>query len=291
MYSMTGYGKAEYKDGGIELTVELKTVNNRYLEIIAKYPRAFISLDDTIRKCIQSKLNRGRVETFITYADKREKLTSVEVDVQLAKGYVEASKILKSNFPDLVDDYTLTSLMRTQEVVTVGAGEDDLDEILPILKETILKACDNLNLMREKEGLKLKEDLLGRVEVVKSIVDKISLRAPAIKEEYRKKLTERVESYLQDVKPDETRLLQEVALFADKSNIDEELTRLYSHVAQFKEIIEEQGAGKKLDFLVQEFNREANTICSKANDIAVTGYGLDLKCEIEKIREQIQNIE
>lgn len=291
MYSMTGYGKAEYSGNGIELTVELKTVNNRFLEIVAKYPRMFISLDDKIRKAVQQKVKRGRVEIFVTYADKRELPKNVDVDIALAKGYVEASKKLKEEFPALIDDFTLVTLMRTADVLSQGNNSDNIDEVGEILIDTLLKACDNLNSMRQTEGEKLKADLLKRVDTINGFVDSIKGRAPLVAEDYAERLREKVENYLSGVKVDEGRLLQEVALFADKSNIDEELTRLYSHISQFKSIINEAEAGKKLDFLVQEFNREANTICSKANDIEITNYGLGLKCEIEKVREQIQNLE
>ena len=291
MYSMTGYGKAEYSGDGIELTVELKTVNNRFLEVIPKYPRMFISSDDKIRKAVQQKIKRGRVELFVTYSDKRQLPKAVEVDISLAKGYMEAATALMKEFPSLEDDFTLTSLMRTPDVLSQTNTAENTEELEKILIETVQKACDNLNMMRQTEGEKLKGDLLKRIDTIGGIVDKIKKRAPLVAEDYAQRLREKVENYLAAVKPDETRLLQEVALFADKSNIDEELTRLYSHVSQFKSIVNEAEAGKKLDFLVQEFNREANTICSKANDIEITNAGLSLKCEIEKVREQIQNLE
>ena len=180
--------------------------------------------------------------------------------------------------------------MRFPDVVTEALEEDD-DTYKQILTDTLKAALENLNDMRRVEGEKLKADLAARITEVENIVCEIEKRAPLVKEAYKEKLKARVEEYLGGIKMDETRLLQEVALFADKSNIDEELTRLKSHISQFRQIINTENCGKRLDFLVQELNRESNTICSKSNDIVVTDCGLKLKCEIEKIREQIQNIE
>lgn len=291
MYSMTGYGKAEYKDEEIEITVEIKTVNNRFLDLLPKYPKCFLALDDLIRKSIQSKLTRGRVELFITYKNNSEAGKNVSVDLGLAKSYMSAAKVLKENFPLLDDDYTLVQLMKAPDVLSQDITEEDLQKLSPILENTIFSACDSLNKMRLFEGEKLKVDLLKRVDAIDELVKNIKIRAPMVVENYRVKLAERIKQALDGVNYDETRLLQEVAIYADKTNIDEELTRLSSHIAQFRKLVELADAGKKLDFLIQEFNREANTICSKSNDVEVTNYALQLKCEIEKIREQIQNIE
>ena len=292
MRSMTGYGKAEYSLVGVSLTVELKTVNNRYLDLTPKYPRSFISLDDVIRKTVQKNLSRGRVDLFITYQDTTITDVNLDVDLPLAKAYVDANEKLSKEFPQLNNDLTITSLMKITDVIKSSQQTFNAQKIAPILEETVNNACINLNVMRDIEGAKLKEDLLKRVQNIKEIVDDIKLRAPKIAEEYREKLTERVKEVLSQSQIDETRILQETAIFADKCNIDEELTRLRSHVAQFKAICEGTGdIGKRLDFLVQEFNREANTVCSKSNDATVTDSALTLKCEIEKVREQIQNIE
>ncbi len=292
MRSMTGYGKAEYALDGVILTVELKTVNNRYLDLTPKYPRAFISLDDVIRKTVQKNLSRGRVDLFITYQDTTITDVNLDVDLPLAKAYVDASDKLSKEFPKLNYDLTITSLMKITDVIKSSQQTFNVEKIAPILEETVNNACINLNVMRDIEGAKLKEDLLKRVQNIKEIVDDIKLRAPKIAQEYREKLTERVKEVLSQSQIDETRILQETALFLDKSNIDEELTRLYSHILQFYKICDLDGeVGKKLDFLIQEFNREANTVCSKSNDIEITENALKLKSEIEKIREQIQNIE
>lgn len=290
MYSMTGYGKSVYSQDGLEISVEIKSVNNRFLDLNSKYPRSFAAYDDIIRKAVQSKLSRGRVDLFITLSDNRGGNVKVNVDLQLAKSYSEAALLLSNEFPDVENDFTITSLMRMADVVSLQNVEEN-DDFCKIVENLVLEACDNLNDMRNTEGKKLKSEILSHLSVVENIVNKIKERAPQIQSEYRQKLAARIAEYLENTEIDEGRLLNEVAFFADKSNIDEEIARLNSHISQFKKICENPVAGRKLDFLIQEFNREANTVCSKANDVVLTSLGLDLKCEIEKIREQIQNLE
>lgn len=290
MKSMTGYGRAEYKDNFIDLLVEVKTVNNRNLDINLKTPRSFIAFEDALRKCVQAKLRRGRTDVFVSFSDNREKNTQLSVDYALAESYVAAARALSERC-GVENDVTAYSLMRIPEVLRDGNSFEDYSEFEGTLIETANKALDALDAMRAAEGEKLTADLKSRMETVNGIVDKIAERAPKVKEEYAVKLKERMEEALKDVKYDETRLLNEVAFFADKSNIDEEITRLKSHISQFYRLIKTEGSGKQIDFLIQEFNREANTICSKANDIEITDLGLLLKGEIEKIREQVQNLE
>ena len=291
MQSMTGYGKAEYSENGITLTVELKTVNNRFLDIIPKYPRAFISLDDLIRKTVQSKIKRGRVELFVTYQNTNESGKTLVVDKSLAEQYVKLAKEFENDY-SLTNDFCVMSLMRSPDVVSEQMGEDGTEALEGILKQTLEKALDNLIEMRNTEGAKLEKDILSRAETVEKLVLEVAERAPSIKADYEVRLRAKMEEILGDVKYDETRLLQEVAIFADKSNIDEELTRLKSHISQLRDICKNGiDAGKKLDFLMQEFNRETNTVCSKSNDLEITRRGLALKNEIEKMREQVQNIE
>ncbi len=290
MQSMTGYGKAEYNEDGISLVVEVKTVNNRYLDIVPKYPRVFMKYDDIIRKTIGASLSRGRIELMILLKESEEASKPVVIDMTLAQSYYNAYKQLSENFPGLKDDFSISSLMRSPDVISEQLSEDD-EKYKDILLSTLQMALDNLNAMRKVEGDKLLVDLYSRADTIEEIVAKISEKAPLVQKEYCNKLKERVAEYLDGVQIDETRLLQEVAIFADKSNIDEELTRLKSHISQFRQILKQENCGKRLDFLIQEFNREANTICSKANDLAITDLALKLKCEIEKIREQIQNIE
>ncbi|MBQ9480587.1 MAG: YicC family protein [Clostridia bacterium] len=290
MYSMTGYGKAEYSKEGLDITVEIKSVNNRFLDLNSKYPRSFVGFDDAIRKAVQSKLSRGRVDLFVTFSDNRERAVDLNVDVPLARSYAEAAKLLSGEIEGITNDLTVTSLMRLPDVVSQKNAECD-EDFERIIVEVVLAACDNLNNMRAAEGEKLKAEILSHLAVIEEIVGQIKTRAPQIQAEYRSKLKERIEEILSGTDIDEARLLNEVAFFADKSNIDEEIARLYSHISQFRKICDTENAGRKLDFLIQEFNREANTICSKANDVTLTSCGLELKSEIEKIREQIQNLE
>ena len=291
MLSMTGYGKGEYVAGGLELTCEIKTVNNRYLDVSIKAPRIFAAYEDVVRNAIRKKLTRGHADVYISVKDKRERETALATDLALASSYVAAAKALKAAFPDLTDDVTLSSVLRYPEVVKQEDSYTLDDELTNALDCALNTALDNLNAMRAVEGQKLKEDMLSRVATIEKLVEEISLRAPLIAAEYREKLTARVKEYLAETQIDEGRLLTEVAVFTDKSNIDEELTRLRSHIEQFRSISEEGIVGRKLDFLVQEFNREANTTCSKSNDVTITRAGLALKNEIEKIREQVQNLE
>ena len=291
MLSMTGYGKGEYIEGGLELTCEIKTVNNRYLDVSVKAPRIFASYEDVIRSTIRKKLTRGHADVFISLKDKRERQSAMQVDIALAGSYVAAAKSLKEAFPDLTDDVTLSSVLRYPEVLKQEDSQSLDDELTAALDTALNAALDKLNEMRLVEGEKLKADMLARVSTIEMLVAEISQRAPLIAAEYREKLTARVKEYLEDTKIEESRILTEVAVFTDKSNIDEELTRLRSHIEQFRSISEEGIVGRKLDFLVQEFNREANTTCSKSNDVTITRAGLALKNEIEKIREQVQNLE
>lgn len=291
MLSMTGYGKGSYDENGVELTCEIKTVNNRYLDVSIKAPRVFAAYEDVIRSLIKEKLTRGHADVFISLKDKREKPAALSVDLALAASYIQAAKTLKISQPDLPDDLTLTSVLRYPEVLKQEESVALDESLIAALKAALSSALDHLNEMRLVEGEKLKADMLSRMDVIAGLVEDISARAPLVAAEHKEKLFARVKEYLDGTAIDESRLLTEVAVFTDKSNIDEELTRLRSHIAQFKSICDEGVVGRKLDFLVQEFNREANTTCSKSNDVTVTRLGLALKNEIEKVREQVQNLE
>ncbi len=289
MLSMTGYGRAEYQENGVSLTVEIKTVNNRNFDLNLKTPRAFIALEDCIRKTVQTFVKRARIDLFVNFSDTREKASVLEVNLEKAVSYFNASKAISEKL-GLANDFTVSSAMRSPDVITDGAVSD-VTEFTEIVKETVKKACENLNNMRKIEGEKLVSDMLSRMDYIEALRANIKERAPKVALEYKEKLRSRIEEALKDVKYDEARLLNEVAFYTDRVNIDEELTRLGSHINQFREIVKASGEGKKLDFLMQEFNRETNTICSKSNDIEVTGYALSLKNEIEKVREQVQNLE
>lgn len=293
MFSMTGYGKGEYRQGGVELTVEVKTVNNRFLDIAVKAPRLFTGLEENIRSLVRSKIPRGHADVFVNLTDRREKPKTLWVDTALAQAYFDAAMRLKALLPSAADDVTLTSVLRYGDVLKQEETQSVDDELMGALTAALTAALDKLNAMRAAEGAKLLADLTARMDKVEELVNGIAERAPSVAEEYRERLNERVRKALESAgaDADEGRILNEVAVFADKSNIDEELTRLHSHIAQFRAICMENAAGRKLDFLVQEFNRETNTICSKSNDLTVTRLGLALKNEIEKIREQVQNLE
>lgn len=291
MFSMTGYGKGEYKEGGIELTVEIKTVNNRYLDVSVKSPKSFNAYEEAVRSLVRGSLSRGHADVFIGFNDRREQARRLTVDENAARAYVQAAERLKELFPGIADDLTLTALLRGADVIRTEEDAADDEQVLAALTAALSAALEKLNAMRAREGEKLAADMLARMDTIETLVGEIAARAPCVAENYRAKLFERMREVLADAPVDEARLLSEAAVFADKCNIDEELTRLRSHISQFRAVCREERVGRKLDFLVQEFNREANTVCSKSNDLAVTNAALALKNEIEKIREQVQNIE
>lgn len=290
MFSMTGYGKGICREEGLETSVEVKSVNNRFLDVAVKCPRALLSSEDLIRGLVRDGISRGHVDVFVSYCDKREKEKTLTIDMNVAAAYVSAAKRLKERFETVPDDMTLTFLLRQPDIVKQEEASGDDEVLINSLRHALGIALENLNAMRKSEGERLKKDLLSRMETIADLREKIEKRAPMVAEEYRKKLTERMNEYLSG-KVEETRILTEAAVFADKCNIDEELTRLSSHIEEFRSICKEERVGRKLDFLVQEFNRECNTICSKSNDKTVTALALEMKNEIEKVREQVQNLE
>lgn len=290
MYSMTGYGRAEYKGDGITFVVEIKSVNNRNLDITAKLPRALIGMEDALRAAVKERVARGKIDLYVSFQDLREKEKNFSLDTALAKAYFDAGERIASSL-NLKNDCTVSRLLSVPDVIRFSDDFVDYSEFTDVLVKTTADAVDAFNRMRKTEGEKLYADISSRMATISTLVDTISDRAPNVVSEYREKLSERIKEALSDVCVDEARLLNEVAFFADKANIDEELTRLHSHISQFYGIVKEDECGKKLDFLIQEFNRETNTICSKANDLAITDTALKLKNEIEKIREQIQNLE
>ncbi len=279
MYSMTGYGRALYSENGLELLVEIKTVNNRNFDLNIKSPRVFLPFEDAVRKTVSNYVLRGRIDLYVSFSDKREANSNVSIDLSKAKGYFDAGEKLNAEL-GVKNDLTTSVLLRLPDVLS-DEIKPDYEDIKDIFIDTVKNACIKLNEMREIEGDKLVSDMLSRMQTIRELKNCISERAPLVSEEYKEKLKSRIETALGEVNFDETRLLNEVAFFTDKSNIDEELTRLNSHINQFCDIIKTKGCGKKLDFLMQEFNRETNTICSKANDLVITGYALSLKNEIE----------
>ncbi len=292
MKSMTGYGKAVVTCENRELTIELKSVNHRFLDISTKIPRTFIAYEDIIRNGISSGVSRGHIDVFLNYKLTEGSGKVVKIDFSLAESYVNAAKQLSDRFLDVHNDFTLSNLLRSPDVLTIDQPEEDEDVIRSMLQDCIKKAVDNLNIMREVEGNKLRKDLLNKIDNLESMLDKVKEYAPMVAASYKEKLSQRISESLQDVEIDQSKLANEVCFFADKSCIDEEITRLTSHIAGAREILaKEEPVGRKLDFLVQEFNRETNTICSKSSYLELTNIGLQMKNEIEKIREQVQNLE
>ena len=292
MKSMTGYGKATVARDNRELTIELKSVNHRFLDVSTKIPRAFIEYEDVIRSGLAKGLSRGHVDVFLNYTLVGDTDKTVTVDLSLAKGYVESAKALQAAFPELHFDYNVNALMRSNEVLTLRQTEEDGNVIREMLTEAVAKAVEALNAMREVEGNALRRDVFGKIDRLEKLLTQVKEYAPMVAEQYREKLRARVAEALGSVELDESKLVNEVCFFVDKSCIDEEITRLTSHIARAREILStDEPVGRKLDFLVQEFNRETNTICSKSSYLDLTNVALEMKNEIEKIREQIQNLE
>ena len=291
MYSMTGYGKGSASLDGREMTVELKSVNHRYLDVGMRLPRHLSFLEDPIRSALTARLSRGHVDVFVNYRNLRSDARSVEIDVPLLSAFVAAARQANETL-GLRDDLSLTAALRLPDVSNVRETDEDTDAVLALLNGAINAAIDALLVMREQEGERLSV-YLGRCnDTVESLTEQIAKRAPVVVEEYRAKLNERIANLLGNVEVDRARLATEVALFADKASIDEEISRLHSHIVQMRALFaDKEPAGRKLDFVVQEMNREFNTIGSKANDGELTKLVLTGKAEIEKIREQVQNIE
>ncbi len=288
---MTGYGKAVTEENGTELTVEIKSVNHRFLDMNLKLPKMFWQFEDVIRKTVSERISRGHIDMFVSYADYSDSSKQCEVDFGLAKAYVDAAAALSERF-GVTNDVTVKSLMRTSDVLTVKSAEIDPDVLTKRLRDTVNTALDALDGMRVFEGGKMKADLSQRIDNVEALTFEIEKLAPEVVIDYRNRLSARISEILEEGRIDETRLNQEVCFFADKCNIDEEIARLHSHVDHFRKMLEEEKpVGRSADFLVQELNRETNTVCSKSNDAELTKIGLKLKNEVEKIREQIQNIE
>lgn len=291
--SMTGFGRGEYSDGKRNVIVEIKSVNHRYSDITVKMPRRYAFAEDKVKNAVKEKLRRGKVDVSIMVENITENDVNIRLNEMLAQQYFENLKQLQEKF-DVSGDISLQFLASLPDVIKAIPDVEDEEEITKAILIPAAEAASNLESMRAVEGQKLAEDLIAKGETIREILDKIAERAPQVAVSYTEKMKARITELLGgSVQVPEDRILLEAAIFADKCAIDEEITRLKSHLEQLKDIITKstQPDGKKLDFLVQEMNREANTIGSKANDITITGYMLDIKSEIEKIREQVQNIE
>lgn len=290
MHSMTGYGRFRLDVDGREMTVELKSVNHRFLDLNLRMPRGLLFLEEPLRKGIGARLSRGHVDVFITYKNTRDDAREVSADAALARAYMAAFDQLITA-TGVKDDRSLSRIAALPDVLTVAEREDDQAAVTALLSEALDGALDALTAMRRQEGDSLGRDLSGRLDRLAAIAGQIQARAPQVILDYRDRLNARVEELLA-APPDPQRMAQEVALFADRAAIDEELVRLASHFGQFRACLAAtEPVGRKLDFLVQELNREVNTIGSKASDLAIGALVVDAKTEIEKIREQVQNIE
>lgn len=289
--SMTGYGRSQQTLDGREILVEIKSVNHRYFEFSARVPRAYGYLEEKLKSFLQGKVSRGKVEIGVTIYNIEGKDALIEVNSSIAKGYVDALRKANETL-ELKDDITLSNLIRLPDIFNVIKNTEDEEVIWNDVKTAAEEALDNFVAMREAEGVKMREDVSQRLDYIEKLVAKVEERSPMVTEAYRERLYSKLSEILNDKKIDEQRILTEAAIFSEKTAVDEETVRLKSHINQFRSLLEiNEPVGRKLDFLIQEFNRESNTIGSKAQDVEITKIVVELKSEIEKIREQIQNIE
>ena len=289
--SMTGYGRAEETFNGCTITVELRSVNNRYLDCNVRIPRLYLFAEEAIKSRVQSSISRGKVDVFVTLDSAGAERVQVSVNRPVADGYYAALKQLAEEY-GLAGDISVSLLSRFPEVLLAEKAEEDVEEMAGDICSVLDQALRDFDQMRTKEGERLKEDILSRAAAIEEKVSLVEKRSPQTVAEYRAKLEARMNEVLSNTQLDPARILTEAAIFADKVAVDEETVRLRSHISQLREMLSKGGAtGRKLDFLIQEFNREANTIGSKCSDIEISAQVVDIKAEIEKIREQVQNIE
>ena len=289
--SMTGFGRSKYETEGREYSVEIKSVNNRYSDINIKMPRSISFLEEKVKKTITNAISRGKVDVFINFTNNSEKGKKIKINTELAKQYIEELRNLQKE-TEIIDNMGIMDICKMPEVLNLKTEEDDEDVLWQELLECLNNAITSFIFMRENEGTKIREDLERRIACVKDKIEEISKISSGLVEEYVVKLEKRVNELLKTSVVDETRLAQEIVIYSDKCSVEEELTRLRSHISQFLNLLNETNPiGKKLDFLIQEMNRETNTIGSKANNLEITNLVVDIKTEIENIREQVQNIE
>ena len=292
--SMTGYGRGERAfDGGLQITVELRSVNNRYLDCAVKMPRAYIFAEDAMKGMIQRVVARGKVDVFVTIVRSGGDDLVVTVNEALAKSYAAALERLRElGGSGAKKRWSAADLARFPDVLTVEKREEDLDEMKERLLAVLELALADFNAMREAEGERLEADILGRADTIQRLLAEVEERSPQTVADYRARMEAKMREVLQNTQIDEARLLTEAAIFADKVAVDEETVRLRSHLSQLREMLAGgEPVGRKLDFLIQEVNRESNTIGSKCSDVQIARDVVELKAEIEKIREQVQNIE
>lgn len=291
MHSMTGYGKGVSKRDGKTITIEIKTVNHRFLDCNIKLPRNFLFVEDRVKKAVSSAISRGHVDLYLTYEQSSTDEGAYTVDLELANNYLTAVRQLE-NGTGLANDVTLSTLLRVGDIVTRQQSVEDEDLLAEMTLEAASEALVNLKVMREKEGQSQKADIASKLGTIEACLDRIKEFAPKVVEDYRALLNARIAEVVDPSLVDKQRLATEVALYADHCAIDEEITRLSTHISNMRSLLEAtEPVGRKMDFLVQEFNRETNTIGSKANDMRITKEVLAIKNEIEKMREQAANIE
>ena len=288
---MTGYGRAEQTLHDRKITVELRSVNNRYLDCSVRMPRVYLFAEDAIKTKVQQSISRGKVDVFITLDSSAAEQLKVSVNRAVADGYYAALKELAGTY-GLQEDISVSLLSRFSDVLLVEKAEEDAEVVAQDICAVLDLALADYNQMRIREGQRLEDDILSRAASIEDMVSFVEERSPQTVSEYRTRLEDRMREVLENTQLDPARILTEAAIFADKVAVDEETVRLRSHIAQLREMLSKGGSiGRKLDFLIQEFNREANTIGSKCNDIQISRQVVDIKAEIEKIREQVQNIE
>ncbi len=293
MKSMTGFGRANIEHDGRKISLELKSVNHRYLDMNIRVPRALSQCEELVRNKLKENLARGHVDVYIYYKNLREDAKQISIDKGLAMAYFNALKEIKL-LTSARNDITAAKIAKMNEVLIISEGEEDEEAINNLLSDALEEALQGLTTMREREGAALKQDLLSNINLLADLLKTVEEKAPQVPIVYKEKLIQRVGDMLEGTNGviDEPRMLGEIAMYCDKSSIAEEISRLKSHITEFKSKCEEEGAvGRSLDFMVQELNRESNTICSKANDIDITNTALQMKNTVEKIREQVQNAE
>lgn len=289
--SMTGYGRAQNTIDGFTVTVEIKSVNSRYLEFNPRVYRAYAFLEDKLKSYVQTVISRGKVDCYVQIENENDNAVTVRLNKPLADGYYNALKELGSLY-SIDRDISINRLASFPDVFTVRKEPEDEDKVWACVKTVLERACNNFVHMRETEGEKLKKDILLKADHIISLVEKVEQRSPETVKEYNEKLASRIREIIGSVNIDEQRLLTEAAVYADKIAVDEETVRLRSHVSQLRQMLSgDEPIGRKLDFLVQEINRESNTIGSKAQDVDIAKIVIELKADVEKIREQVQNIE
>ena len=289
--SMTGFGRHEHVCGSHKITVEIKSVNHRYLDLSIKMPRIFNCFESQIRNIVKDYLQRGKADLYLSYENESQNASALKYNEPLAQAYLDYMKRMSEVF-ELPYQVTLASLSRMPEVFTMEQKEEDAAQLWPEIELAVTEACRAIVLSRETEGEHLREDLLSKLSHMEELVEQINDKAPDMVKNYRQRLLDRLKEFLSDASLDENRISAEVTIFADKVCVDEEMVRLRTHIRHMRdELNSGGGVGRKLDFLAQEMNREANTTLSKVNDVSLADVAIDMKTEIEKIREQVQNIE